>query len=100
MTNDEARMTKEARNPDEETTDKSARCLETDTLSSSLGLAASFVIRASSFVILSSCLVSSALAADSKISASDLDFFETKIRPVLTENCYKCHSQGAEKIKG
>jgi hypothetical protein len=28
------------------------------------------------------------------------EFFEKKIRPVLTEKCYKCHSAGAEKIKG
>src|SRR5258706_2645692 len=39
-------------------------------------------------------------AADSKISASDLQFFEGKIRPILSDNCYKCHSAGAEKIKG
>ncbi len=26
-----------------------------------------------------------------------LDFFEKKIRPVLVENCYKCHSAEAEK---
>src|SRR5881628_305205 len=29
-----------------------------------------------------------------------IEFFETRIRPVLTEKCYKCHSAGAEKIKG
>ncbi len=29
-----------------------------------------------------------------------LDFFEKKIRPVLAERCYKCHSAGAESIKG
>src|SRR2546426_4365294 len=28
-----------------------------------------------------------------------LEFFEKKIRPVLVESCYKCHSQG-EKVKG
>ena len=38
-------------------------------------------------------------------SAADLtpaqsDFFENKIRPVLAENCYKCHSAQAEKVKG
>src|ERR1041384_2469691 len=42
----------------------------------------------------------SAWAADMKLSPDDLQFFETKIRPVLADNCYKCHSQGAEKIKG
>ncbi|NLT69181.1 MAG: DUF1549 domain-containing protein, partial [Verrucomicrobiaceae bacterium] len=29
-----------------------------------------------------------------------LTFFEEKIRPVLAEKCYSCHSAGAEKIKG
>src|SRR5206468_1954117 len=28
------------------------------------------------------------------------EFFEKRIRPVLTEKCYKCHSTRAEKIKG
>jgi len=27
-------------------------------------------------------------------------FFENKIRPVLADNCYKCHSLRSEKIKG
>jgi len=34
------------------------------------------------------------------ISATDLNFFETKIRPVLVERCYKCHSHDADKVKG
>jgi hypothetical protein len=29
-----------------------------------------------------------------------LDFFETKIRPVLVEHCYKCHAAEAKIIKG
>ena len=29
-----------------------------------------------------------------------LEFFEQKIRPVLVETCYKCHSAEAEKLKG
>jgi hypothetical protein len=33
-------------------------------------------------------------------TAAQLEFFESKVRPVLAENCYKCHSTGAEKIKG
>jgi mono/diheme cytochrome c family protein len=29
-----------------------------------------------------------------------LDFFENKIRPVLAERCYSCHSAGAKSVKG
>src|SRR5262245_19402017 len=39
-------------------------------------------------------------AESSKLSPRETEFFEAKIRPVLVENCYKCHSQGAEKVKG
>ncbi len=34
------------------------------------------------------------------ISSQDLQFFEARIRPVLAERCYKCHSREADKIKG
>src|SRR3989449_4583080 len=34
------------------------------------------------------------------LSREAIEFFEKKVRPVLTEKCYKCHSAGAEKIKG
>ena len=27
-------------------------------------------------------------------------FFESKIRPVLVEHCYKCHSANSEKVEG
>jgi len=30
----------------------------------------------------------------------DFSFFEAKVRPVLVEHCYKCHSAKSEKIKG
>ena len=33
-------------------------------------------------------------------TAEGLDFFEKKIRPVLVEHCYKCHSASSEKVKG
>ena len=33
-------------------------------------------------------------------AAAGLEFFEKHIRPVLVENCYKCHSAQAEKLKG
>src|SRR5205823_6470904 len=29
-----------------------------------------------------------------------VEFFEKKIRPVLVERCYKCHSAESEKLKG
>jgi len=32
--------------------------------------------------------------------SADLAFFESKIRPVLAEKCYKCHSVDSEKLKG
>lgn len=28
-----------------------------------------------------------------------IEFFETHIRPLLVDNCYECHSTGAEKLK-
>ena len=32
--------------------------------------------------------------------AADLEFFEKKIRPLLSQKCYKCHSVKAKKLKG
>ena len=28
------------------------------------------------------------------------EFFEARIRPLLSEHCYRCHSARAEKLKG
>ena len=28
-----------------------------------------------------------------------VEFFENKIRPVLAQNCYKCHSTQSKKLK-
>ena len=33
-------------------------------------------------------------------NADGVEFFEKKIRPLLADNCYKCHSHQSEKIKG
>lgn len=43
-------------------------------------------------------LACSPLAAE-PVNPAQLEFFEKKIRPVLVENCYSCHS-AKEKIKG
>ncbi|HXR07597.1 MAG TPA: hypothetical protein VN765_09725, partial [Candidatus Acidoferrum sp.] len=32
-------------------------------------------------------------------SPAQLQFFENKIRPIFVNNCYKCHSRQAEKLK-
>ena len=40
------------------------------------------------------------LLVAAEISEDQLTFFESKIRPVLAERCYECHSVKAEKRKG
>lgn len=37
---------------------------------------------------------------NSKIEQADLDFFESKIRPVLIEHCYSCHAADAKINRG
>jgi len=39
-------------------------------------------------------------AEPAPLAAADTAFFEARIRPVLQEHCYKCHSHGADRIKG
>jgi mono/diheme cytochrome c family protein len=46
------------------------------------------------FALLSFALLAHGQAA----TAPEIEFFETKVRPVLAEHCYKCH--GPEKQKG
>ena len=45
-----------------------------------------------------SCLAT-AFSAGAEDTAEGLAFFEKKIRPVLVNNCYKCHSANAKKLK-
>jgi mono/diheme cytochrome c family protein len=40
------------------------------------------------------------LAFGGRAFADGAEFFEQKIRPILVERCYKCHSREAEKLKG
>ena len=42
--------------------------------------------------------LASAIAASG--GSEGVDFFEQKIRPVLVERCYQCHSAESEKLKG
>ena len=43
---------------------------------------------------------SSAPAWAAEPTKDQLDFFESKIRPILTDKCYKCHSVESGKAKG
>src|SRR5258707_1792211 len=63
----------------------------------SLRFGASLKFGVWSLVLSSVGLGLQALAADP--TPSQLQFFETHVRPVLANNCYKCHSQQSEKVK-
>jgi hypothetical protein len=39
-------------------------------------------------------------ADDRKPDPGGIDFFESKVRPVLVEHCYKCHSAQSKPLKG
>src|SRR5580704_3202519 len=39
-------------------------------------------------------------ATPPEATKEQIQFFENKIRPILTDNCYKCHSHEAPKLKG
>ncbi|MEI6235868.1 MAG: PSD1 and planctomycete cytochrome C domain-containing protein [Planctomycetota bacterium] len=51
-----------------------------------------------SIAILISAFAAPIFAAD--IDPAALKFFEEKIRPILADNCYSCHSVSAKKLKG
>src|SRR4051794_37747304 len=54
-------------------------------------------------VALATALIAPALArADDAATskAQQLEFFESKIRPVLVDKCYSCHSETSKKLKG
>src|SRR4051812_29595658 len=40
------------------------------------------------------------LFAQAKPDSAAVEFFEKKVRPVLAEHCYQCHSTAAKKLKG
>src|SRR4051794_34229471 len=45
-------------------------------------------------------LLRSALVQAAENDHANSDFYEAKIRPVLVEHCYACHSAQARKLKG
>ena len=54
----------------------------------------------SSSLIASFCGAVCASEEAGEISADELQFFESKVRPVLAEHCYECHAADSEKLKG
>lgn len=49
---------------------------------------------------LTAAVVTAVRAAAEPPTPDQIEFFEKHIRPVLAENCYSCHSDKAEKVKG
>jgi hypothetical protein len=50
--------------------------------------------------LLSTLPISSRADDQRELSAEDLQFFETKIRPILVTHCYECHSADSQEIGG
>ena len=57
------------------------------------------MIRAAPFLLAWLAAVGT-VAGASEIDPADLEFFESKIRPVLVERCYQCHGGDPAKIRG
>lgn len=51
------------------------------------------------FLLLLSLLCARARAAE-EVDLAGIEFFETKVRPLLVKRCYECHSQTAKKSQG
>src|SRR6266446_1801421 len=46
-------------------------------------------------------VANSAVGTEStNFSPLQIEFYEKQVQPILAENCYKCHSHQADKIKG
>src|SRR5262245_35335229 len=45
-------------------------------------------------------LIAGSVGVAEELAKDQIEFFESKIRPVLVEHCYECHSAKAEKLKG
>ena len=50
--------------------------------------------------ILAFAIATTLLPSRGEVLTADGEFFERKIRPVLVEHCYECHSTTSKKLKG
>ena len=60
----------------------------------------SLILTLAAALTLFASAAAAAPAAVETPSAEQVQFFETKIRPVLMDKCYACHSSQGEKIRG
>jgi len=52
------------------------------------------------FFALAFTLASACAHAAADLPPEQVEFFETKIRPILVDHCYACHSAQADEIEG
>ena len=75
--------------------------IESATSASGAGFTSSSIFMSPISRLLFLAAATPALAAGTTdLPKEHLDFFESKIRPILKESCYKCHSLEAGKAKG
>src|SRR5262249_36606637 len=60
----------------------------------------SSMLRSRASVICTALLFVPTVVRSAEPTAEQLEFFEKKIRPVLVQHCYACHSAGAKKLRG
>ena len=57
-------------------------------------------LRAMSVLLAGLSLWVAGATSAAELPREQVEFFEKKIRPVLVERCYECHSAAAKKLKG
>ena len=62
--------------------------------------AAKTIWPAAAWVFAVAALNSPCAAEEKKLKAEQVEFFESKIRPILVEHCYECHSNDSEDVEG
>jgi mono/diheme cytochrome c family protein len=58
------------------------------------------VFRSALLIAGSLCLLNASRADEPRFDSEDLEYYERKVRPLLSEHCYACHASGAKTIHG
>jgi mono/diheme cytochrome c family protein len=56
-------------------------------------------IGAAALLLVARGVVAAEAPPDQQLNRAGVEFFEAKVRPVLVERCYECHSSSAKKLK-